>query len=213
MGIVPILSGFHASSCQVNCCRCRRSATETAPDRTSRPGPHSKIPGARMKTALYGSSASADALAAPLPSAPLTSPSALLPTPLALAAPLSLMRKTGGDGSCVSKLLICAPKKLRCTRQSKPPNSAWPPCFWPVEIGCQSSQRCMHGCVEEDLRWRAGLIIMMAVVSHVRIHAAARNISRRRPLTHLWHGQRGRSCRRRCPRPASAQRRISAGRE
>jgi hypothetical protein len=33
----------------------------------------------------------------------------------------------------VSKLSIWLPKKLRLTVMSKPPMSACPPCFWPVE--------------------------------------------------------------------------------
>ena len=37
--------------------------------------------------------------------------------------------RAAGEGSCVSKELIWAPKKLRCTLQSSPPSSAWPPSF------------------------------------------------------------------------------------
>ena len=31
-----------------------------------------------------------------------------------------------------TQLLACAPKKLRCTMQSRPPSSAWPPSFMPA---------------------------------------------------------------------------------
>ena len=47
--------------------------------------------------------------------------------------PCEKAARPGGAGSCVSKERICAPKKLRCTRQSKPPSSACPPSFWPVQ--------------------------------------------------------------------------------
>jgi hypothetical protein len=40
---------------------------------------------------------------------------------------------SAGEGSSVSKLLSCAPKKLRWTRQSSPPSNAWPPDLVPAE--------------------------------------------------------------------------------
>jgi hypothetical protein len=61
-------------------------------------------------------------------------------------------------GSCVSKLLTCAPKKLRDTQMSSPPSSAWPPFFWPVVQHFQDSSvrvYVMLGyvCMAGKVRW------------------------------------------------------------
>mmetsp|Transcript_6132 Transcript_6132/g.17592 ORF Transcript_6132/g.17592 Transcript_6132/m.17592 type:complete len:243 (+) Transcript_6132:612-1340(+) len=85
-------------------CACSTSSSDNLySDNTSTSLPHSKIPGARMNTARYGVPASPDPF-----------------------------WNTGGQGSAASKLFSCAPKKLRCTRQSRPPSSACPPFFMPV---------------------------------------------------------------------------------
>ena len=46
------------------------------------------------------------------------------------AHPGEAFRHAGTD-KAVSKLSTWLPKKLRLTVTSRPPMSAWPPCFWP----------------------------------------------------------------------------------